>query len=120
MAGFGFSLLKDRQIDYDNNDHRLFRFVEEQEPSIRLCIGCGGCTAGCTAAGFTGFNYRKLNYLLMRGETENLQKGIQQCMLCGKCKLVCPRGVNTRNMIFALKRAFTTPLWTELKKSSNV
>jgi len=103
---FGFSLTKGRQIDYDKNDKKLCNFVLEKEPSLLLCIGCGGCTATCTAGSFTEFNFRKLHHLLMRGETTDLEKSMKKCMLCGKCKLVCPRGVNTRNVIFTLKRAF--------------
>lgn len=105
-ARFGFGLTKGRQIDYDANDKKLCRFVVENEPSLLLCIGCGGCSATCTAAGFTDFNFRKLHHLLRRGEVFNLEKSMKNCMLCGKCKLVCPRGVNTRNVIFSLKRAF--------------
>ncbi len=103
---FGFSLTKGRQIDYDKNNMKLRDFVISNEPSLLLCIGCGGCTATCTAGGFTTFNFRKLHNLLMRGETNNLEESMKKCMLCGKCKLVCPRGVNTRNVIFTIKRAF--------------
>jgi heterodisulfide reductase subunit C len=28
-------------------------------------------------------------------------------MLCGKCQLVCPRGVHMRNMILAIQTAIT-------------
>jgi heterodisulfide reductase subunit C len=31
---------------------------------------------------------------------------IGKCMLCGKCALVCPRGVNTRNIVALAKQAF--------------
>ena len=107
-ARFGFSITKGRQIDYDKNDKKLYHFVVSKEPSLLLCIGCGGCTATCTAANFTDYNFRKLHNLLMRGETQNLEESMKKCMLCGKCKLVCPRGVNTRNVIFTLKRAFAS------------
>ncbi len=33
-----------------------------------------------------------------------------KCMLCGKCQLVCPRGVNLRNLILAIHNALET-LW---------
>ncbi|MBQ3174194.1 MAG: 4Fe-4S binding protein, partial [Alistipes sp.] len=29
---------------------------------------------------------------------------LNKCMLCGKCRLVCPRGINTRAMIMLIKR----------------
>jgi heterodisulfide reductase subunit C len=107
MPQLGFSITKGWQIDYENSDRKLYQFVMEKEPSLLLCIGCGGCTATCTAGSFTDYNFRKLHHLLRRGETHNLEKNMKKCMLCGKCKLVCPRGVNTRNVIFTLKRAFT-------------
>jgi heterodisulfide reductase subunit C len=31
-------------------------------------------------------------------------------MLCGKCILVCPRGVNTRNVVFAAREALLNPV----------
>jgi len=71
-------------------------------PSSKLCIGCGGCTATCTAGNLTEFNIRKLQMLVRRGETTTLKSSLHKCMLCGKCLLVCPRGVDTRRMILSL------------------
>jgi heterodisulfide reductase subunit B len=105
MKEFGFSITKDRQIDYDQNDQRLLNFVLENEPSFIVCISCGGCTATCSAGNLIDFNIRKLNILLRRGETEDLEREINKCMLCGKCMLVCPRGINTRNVILKIKEA---------------
>jgi heterodisulfide reductase subunit C len=31
-----------------------------------------------------------------------------KCMLCGKCQLVCPRGVNLRNLILSIHTALET------------
>jgi heterodisulfide reductase subunit C len=45
-----------------------------------------------------------MNLLLRRGETTSLAKEIDKCMLCGKCMLVCPRGINIRNVIMLLKK----------------
>lgn len=104
MGGFGFEISTGRQIDYDKNNQTLYHFLIKHEPSIQVCIGCGACTATCTSGNFTHFNFRKLQMLLSRGETINIKQEISKCMLCGKCKLVCPRGVNTRNIIFSLKR----------------
>jgi len=38
-------------------------------------------------------------YLHKKGEIEPLREEVTRCMLCGKCLLVCPRGVNTRNVV---------------------
>lgn len=103
---FGFSLLKGRQIDYDANDHSIEEYISGQEPTFRLCIECGGCSATCTTGSFTRFSLREINILLKRGENNAVKKNISKCMLCGKCMLVCPRGVNTRNVISLAIKAF--------------
>ncbi len=104
MDKFGFGINIGRQIDFDKNDNSLYQFIKEKEPSIQLCIGCGACTATCTCGKLTPFNFRKLHMLLSRGEYVNIEQEILKCMLCGKCKLVCPRGVNTRSVILLIKR----------------
>jgi len=105
MINFGYFISKDTQIDFDKNNRQIAAFVIKNEPSFKLCIACGSCSATCSAANFTDFNIRKLNVLVKRGETENLKSEMKKCMLCGKCLLVCPRGVNTRNMVIAIKQA---------------
>ena len=50
MIDFGYTINTDRQIDYDANDHRMSHFILSREPSYNLCIGCGSCTATCSAA----------------------------------------------------------------------
>jgi heterodisulfide reductase subunit C len=104
MKDWGFSILKGCQIDFDNNDFSITRKISSIEPSFLWCIGCGSCTATCTAAQFTNFNPRKVNLLIQRGEMKGLAAEISKCMMCGKCQLVCPRNVNTRNIIQNLKR----------------
>ncbi|MGB8489701.1 MAG: 4Fe-4S dicluster domain-containing protein [Bacteroidales bacterium] len=103
---FGFTLSRARVIDYDSNDRRVVEYILEREPSLRLCIECGGCSATCTAGNFTNFSLREILILLKRGENETVKNRINKCMLCGKCLMVCPRGVNTRNVIFIAKEAF--------------
>jgi heterodisulfide reductase subunit C len=108
VKDWGYSILKGRQIDFENNDFSISKFVAQHEPSFKWCIGCGSCTATCSAARFTDFNPRKINLLIQRGETKDLAEEIAKCMLCGKCQLVCPRGINTRNVIQNIKRALIT------------
>ena len=102
---FGYTVQVDASIDYDHNDRRVARFLEENEPSINLCIGCGSCTATCSTGQFTSFNIRRLHTFTRRGEIRNLKQELQKCMFCGKCQLICPRGVNLRNVIIILNRA---------------
>ena len=92
-------------MDYDKNDRAILDYVLEKEPSFSLCIGCGGCAATCTASKFTDFSLRKINIMVKRGENSEVRKEIDRCMLCGKCTLVCPRGVSTRSVVFYLREA---------------
>jgi heterodisulfide reductase subunit C len=106
MEKFGYTISKGRQINYQSNDRSIAEYIFENEPSFRLCIECGGCSATCTTGNFTGFSLRELHILIKRGENDHVRKKINKCMLCGKCTLVCPRGVNTRNIIFLAQKAF--------------
>jgi len=106
MSKFGFSISHCRQIDYESNSRRIAEYIFENEPSFRLCIECGGCSATCTTGNLTDFSLRELNILIKRGENDKVRRNLNKCMLCGKCSLVCPRGVNTRNIIVMAKKAF--------------
>jgi heterodisulfide reductase subunit C len=105
MEKFGFTLIKGRRIDYDSNDRSIAEYVSAREPSFRVCIECGGCSAACTTANFTQFSLREIQILLKRGENDEVRDKIKKCMLCGKCTIVCPRGVNTRNVILLIQEA---------------
>jgi len=106
MEKFGFAISKGRQIDYDSNNRTIAEYIYEKEPSFRLCIECGGCSATCTTGNLTKFSLREIQILIRRGEDENLLKSLKKCMLCGKCTLVCPRGVNTRNIVVLARQAY--------------
>jgi heterodisulfide reductase subunit C len=96
---FGFGINKSRLINYDKGDRRVRQYITEREPSFKLCFSCGGCTAGCTAGNHTTLNLRQINVLIRRGLLEPIREEVTRCMLCGKCLLICPRGVNTRNVM---------------------
>ncbi|MBM3421174.1 MAG: (4Fe-4S)-binding protein [Bacteroidetes bacterium] len=104
MKSFGYTISKGRVIDYDANDHRLENLVLAAEPTLALCIACGCCAATCTAAQHTGFSLRRINVSLRRGETDIIRQEISGCMLCGKCTILCPRGVSTRNIVFTVRK----------------
>lgn len=107
MKNFGFTIQTPRLIDYDRNDDRILMYVLQKEPSFNICMSCGCCTASCSASNLIDFNVRQLGVLLRRGVSEELEKEINKCMLCGKCSMVCPRGINTRNVILNIKKALT-------------
>ena len=104
MNKFNFAISQPRTLDMDasrqDKSEQLLRLV----PSYRLCIGCGGCTASCTAGQFTDFNIRRLHTLFSRGQYAQIDSQLKSCMLCGKCTLVCPRGVNTRALVVNMRR----------------
>jgi heterodisulfide reductase subunit C len=102
---FGYTVTRDRQIDFDANNHELCKIVSKAEPTLNLCISCGTCAATCTAGQFTDFSLRQVILLLRRGETSGLEKEVSKCMLCGKCQLVCPRNVSTRNLVIQIGKA---------------
>ena len=49
-----------------------------------------------------GLQYPQDTY--RRAQYEGLDEQLKRCMLCGKCLLVCPRGVNTRSLIINMRR----------------
>lgn len=104
MKDFGFSISKGRQLNFDEMKTDKVEKLLELVPSYKLCIGCGGCTASCSAAGFTDFNIRKIHTSFLRAQYDGLDEQLKRCMLCGKCLLVCPRGVNTRSLIMNMRR----------------
>ena len=104
IKDFGYTITIDRQIDFDANNHDACKSITAAEPTLRLCISCGTCSATCTAANFTDFSLRKVILLLKRGEIKGLDKEVSKCMLCGKCLLVCPRDVNTRNLVVQIRK----------------
>lgn len=105
MKNFGFTINKDRQIDFDKNDRKLFDYIKVHEPDILVCISCGTCSATCSVNQYSEFGLRKIIIKLKRGETSEIEKEISKCMMCGKCMMVCPRDINTRNIILNIKKA---------------
>ncbi len=103
MIDFGFTIQKDRQINYDSNSRRILEYVRKGEPSVDLCMSCGTCASGCTAANSTDFSLRKLILLARRGMEKELMESVFRCRFCGKCINACPRGVNTRNVIHLMQ-----------------
>lgn len=101
---FGFKLSPSSAVDLDKVDFSLYHRIEQIEPDVRICMGCGSCSATCTGAPFSGMSLRKVILAIQRGKEEEAKNMLSGCMLCGKCTMVCPRGINTRNLILALCR----------------
>lgn len=108
MTDFGFKLSPSSAIDLDKVDRSLYRRLAELEPDLRICMACGSCSAACTAAPYTGMSVRKVILALERGKEKEAARMLSGCMLCGKCTMVCPRGINTRHLILSLCRIYGT------------
>ena len=104
MIDFGYTISKPRSIDIDRNDLGRCNEILREMPELQSCIGCGTCTAVCTAGALTTFNFRRVHTLVRRGEYQGLCAELDKCMLCGKCRLSCPRGIQTRSVVLLLKR----------------
>ena len=49
--------------------------------------------------------YNKVKIIIVirgRGKEEEAMKMMKNCMLCGKCTMVCPRGINTRHLLLSI------------------
>lgn len=104
MADWGYTISRPRAINMDRNSQAFSDKVLQLMPELQTCIACGGCVATCTAGAITDFNFRKMQTLARRGEYQGARSEINKCMLCGKCRLVCPRGINTRGVVMLIKR----------------
>ena len=101
---WGYTVSRPRAVNLDKNDLNYSRKLLRERPELQTCIACGNCTATCTAGSLTGFNIRKLQTLVRRGEYKGVRAELDKCMLCGKCRLLCPRGINIRELVIVLKR----------------
>lgn len=99
MSGFGFSISKSSTIEYKPEEFQLANIIEENEPTSRLCISCGSCSATCKGGEFAKLRMHYIHLYVKRNLTDRIREELQNCMFCGKCQLVCPRGVNNRNII---------------------
>ena len=104
MTDFGFTISKSSSMDLDKVDDIRFEQLCREEKGAAVCIGCGSCSATCPAAGLSGMSMRKVLLALRRGQ--DVKEMLQCCMLCGKCTMVCPRGINTRNLILSICRIY--------------
>ena len=108
MIDFGFTPFAAGVTDLDKANLSLAKQITEHEPSFNLCISCGSCSATCTAGQFTKFSFRVMCHQIRKGNTTLAIEEASKCMLCGKCTLICPRNVNTRNIIRLVHKAQTT------------
>jgi len=104
MMDFGFSISPSSTLNLDKVDLSLYKELCKLEPDIKVCMSCGSCGATCTAGQFSGMSLRKVILDLQRGK--DITEMVDSCMLCGKCTMVCPRGINTRHLILSICKIY--------------
>jgi heterodisulfide reductase subunit C len=105
MTEFGFDIHQDMMIDQDKSSP-AYNAVLEKVPSLVACISCGSCTGSCISSEMTGYGFRNLIIHLKNGLYGTLASALEYCQFCGKCSMVCPRGINTRKAILEMKKYF--------------
>lgn len=103
MPDFGFSIKKTRSESIDASSRLKYEELARKVPSFRRCFQCGCCSATCSARQFSDFNIRRVHTMFRRGDVDGLSGQLRKCMLCGKCTLVCPRGVNIRQLVISMR-----------------
>lgn len=106
MIDFGYGLTPSATLRIENVDNPRFQALHEREPDVVKCIACGSCAASCSAGCFTEMNLRRVILSLQREREKETLPMLRHCMLCGKCLLVCPRGINTRHLILSIGKVY--------------
>ena len=107
MATFGYTLTKSSRIDLNNRDIEKWNRLVTLEPDVLKCMACGCCTASCTAGKFARTSLRSAILSLQNGQEKQALEFIQSCLLCGKCLMVCPRAINTRNLLLSISKIYS-------------
>ncbi len=105
MLDFGFAPMEVSIHNLDTANLSIANWIAQHDETFNHCIACGSCTATCTAGQFASFSFREVCHAIRRGELNKALAESEKCMLCGKCTLVCPRNVNTRNIILLIRKA---------------
>ena len=101
---FGYQINPSSAVNLDHVDRRRYDALVRLAPDAATCMACGSCSASCTASAWSGMSVRKVLLGLQRGRDAEVDRMLSACMLCGKCTMVCPRGINTRQLILTLCR----------------
>jgi heterodisulfide reductase subunit C len=108
MVEFGYKITSGNRVDLDNTDNNLFRRLKDLSPGILSCIACGCCASTCSAGNFSDVSFRSSILLMERGLNKQSINIINGCMLCGKCTIICPRGINIRETILSISDLYKT------------
>lgn len=106
MIDFGYSLSKSSAIVLSDSSDERFKELVALEPDVMRCMSCGACAGSCSASNFTPVSLRRVMLALQRGLSSDALSQIKHCMMCGKCTLVCSRGLNTRHIILTIEKLY--------------
>lgn len=106
MIDFGFTVSPSSRINLDEVDKKSFVALSKIEPDVVKCMACGSCSASCTASQFQPTSVRKAILSLQNGQISQAMDFLKHCMFCGKCTMVCPRGINTRHLIISIQKIY--------------
>jgi len=106
MMDFGFGIVPSSTINLDNVDKKAIEFLTRADGGFRECIACGSCSASCSGTVFKKTSVRGAILAVLNGQQSKAQDLLSGCLLCGKCFMVCPRGINTRHLILSLQKYY--------------
>lgn len=100
---FGFAPMKKNSVNIYSSDKKKWTSITAISPEFKACLSCGACTAACPINHKgTKLSIRHTIIELNRGI--DITSEIQECQMCNRCSLVCPKGLNTRRIFFELIR----------------
>ena len=99
MDKFGYTISPSSRIDLDKVEPEKFATLASVEPDVLKCIACGSCTSSCSAGKYVRTSLRSAILSIQNGKESDALQLLQGCLLCGKCSMICPRGINTRHVI---------------------
>ncbi|HON54567.1 MAG TPA: 4Fe-4S dicluster domain-containing protein [Bacteroidales bacterium] len=110
MNNFGYSISPSSRIDLDKRDNDKFTRIVLLESGFLKCMACGLCSSTCSGGNFTDVSLRRAIEMIQDGQGKNAVVLLKGCMLCGKCNIICPRGINTRNLIRNILKVYMEEL----------
>lgn len=75
-------------------------------PRVSICVQCGRCSAGCPVAFESEHTPRKIIRFLQWGLLKEACRSpfLWLCAACQACTVRCPKGVETAEIMLALRR----------------
>ncbi|RLI78710.1 hypothetical protein DRP05_06475 [Archaeoglobales archaeon] len=74
------------------------------ETEVYECSECGKCTSICQVSKFKDFSPRIVVGNAVFGFEEDVKNSVWDCLLCEKCRLVCPSNVNYTEFVRRVRK----------------